>query len=328
MPSSDPLQLKSSACQVAYGGEVNNVRCHGSPPWLAIALEPLAGDDHETLLAAAGAATMRDDIWLFPGHDLSGGFGLARPDLTLEAATTDLYWRLFAATEGLHLYRLWNYIPHINACEDGLENYQRFCRARSLAFEARFGQHFQQVLPSSSAVGASGGPLTVAFVAGPSPPRYFENPSQIPAFNYPPEHGPRPPSFSRATRCDTCAATHVFISGTAAIRGHATVAPGDLDAQVTCTFENLRSIGQACGVGAALGGNGEWQRTFKVYLRCREDLSRVIKRIEGDLLCPGDQVLYLRADICRSELVFEIEVRLASVAPHQGNGRHRLPPRF
>jgi len=326
MPSSVSALLKSSACRVEFGGSAA-CASREDPPTLRVAVERLAGADQETLLAAAGAAAMRDGVWLFPGRDLCSGFGLARPDLDFEAATTDLYQRLFAATEGLHLYRLWNYVPHINAREEELENYHRFCRARSLAFEARFGIHFEQLLPSSSAVGASAGPLTVAFVAGRTPARHFENPDQIPAFNYPPEHGPRPPSFSRATRTDTSIATHVFISGTAAIRGHATVAPGDLEAQITCTFENLRSIGKACGLDAALGRNGEWQRTFKIYLRRRDDLPRVIKRMEGDLLRPGDQALYLRADICRSELVFEIEASLASASPRLGNGRHRRPPR-
>jgi hypothetical protein len=326
MPSSASAPLKSSACRVAFGGSAA-CASREDPPALRVALERLAGDDQETLVAAAGAATIRNEVWLFPGHDLSGGFGLARPGLALDAATTDLYERLFAATEGLHLYRLWNYVPHINASDDGLENYHRFCRARSLAFEARLGKHFQQFLPSSSAVGASAGPLAVAFVAGTAPARHFENPSQVPAFNYPSEHGPRPPSFSRATRADTSTGTHVFISGTAAIRGHATVAPGNLDAQVTCTLENLRSIGQACGAGTALAGNGEWARAFKIYLRRREDLARAVKRIEGDLLRPGDRVMYLCADICRSELVFEIEARFASTKPHLDNGRHRLAPR-
>jgi enamine deaminase RidA (YjgF/YER057c/UK114 family) len=280
------------------------------PPALRVALERLAGDDHETLLAPTGAASTTDDVWLFPGRDLSSGFGLARPELDLEAATTDLYRRLFAATEGLHLYRLWNYVPHINACEDGLENYRRFCRARSLAFEARFGKHFQQLLPSSSAVGASAGPLAVAFVAGPAPARHFENPSQIPAFDYPPEHGSRPPSFSRATRADTSGATHVFISGTAAIRGHTTVAPGELDAQLECTLDNLRLIGEAAGVGATLGAGGSWQRRFKVYVRRRDDHPRVVARLERGLLGANDQAVFLRADICRAELVVEIEAAL------------------
>jgi hypothetical protein len=150
MPSPVPATLKSFACRVTFGGSAAGVSGE-NPPSLRVAVKHLAGDDRETMLAATGAATTRDDVWFFPGHDLCGGFGLARPDLSLEAATTDLYRRLFAVTEGLHLYRLWNYVPHINACEDGLENYRRFCRARSLAFEARFGKHFEPLLPSSSA---------------------------------------------------------------------------------------------------------------------------------------------------------------------------------
>jgi enamine deaminase RidA (YjgF/YER057c/UK114 family) len=309
MPSSVSATLKSSACRVAFGGSAA-CASREDPPALRVALERLAGDDHETLLAATGAATMRDDVWLFPGRDLSGGFGLARPDLNLEAATTDLYRRLFAATEGLHLYRLWNYVPHINACEDGLENYRRFCRARSLAFEASFGKHFQQLLPSSSAVGASAGPLAVAFVAGPAAARHFENPAQVPAFNYPPEHGPRPPSFSRATVAATAGATQVFISGTAAIHGHATVAPGELATQLECTLNNLRLIGEAAGVGASLGAGGSWQRRFKVYLRHPDDLRKVVARLERGFLGANDQAVFLRADICRAELVVEIEASL------------------
>ena len=309
MPSSVPATLKSSACRVAFGGSTA-CASREDPPALRVALERLAGDDQETLLAATGTATMRDDVWLFPGSDLSGGFGLARPDFNLEAATTDLYRRLFAATKGLHLHRLWNYVPHINACEDGLENYRRFCRARSLAFEARFGKHFQQFLPSSSAVGASAGPLAVAFVAGAAAARHFENRAQVPAFNYPLEHGPRPPSFSRATRADTSAATHVFISGTAAIRGHATVAPEEWAPQLECTLDNLRLISEAAGVGASLGAEGSWQRSFKVYLRHPDDLRQVVARLESGLLCPHDHVVYLHADICRAELVVEIEASL------------------
>jgi hypothetical protein len=309
MPSSASSTLKSSACRVAFGGSAA-CASREDPPALRVALERLAGDDHETLLAATGAATMRDDVWFFPGRDLSGGFGVARADLNLEAATTDLYRRLFAATEGLHLYRLWNYVPHINACEEGFENYRRFCQARSLAFEARLGKHFQQLLPSSSAVGTSAGPLAVAFVAGSTPGRHFENPRQVPAFDYPPEHGPRPPSFSRATVADTGEFTHVFISGTAAIRGHATVAPGELATQLECTLDNLRLIGEAAGVGASLGAEGSWQRKFKVYLRHPDDLRKVVSRLESGLLRPHDHVMYLHADICRAELVVEIEASL------------------
>ena len=327
MPSSVLDQLTSPACRVAYGSAVSEANCHGSPPWLGVALESLAGADSEIILPRADEISMREGFCVFRRGELAGGFAAASPAQDLESATRDLYRRLFKATRGMHLYRIWNYVPQINAAEDELENYRLFCRGRSLTFEEEFGQSFQQFLPAASAVGTTAGPLAVAFLGGVCAPRYFENPLQLPAFRYPLTCGPRPPSFSRATVVRTDSGVLVCISGTAAIRGHATVAPGDLEAQVACTFENLRSIGKACGVGAALGGNGEWQRTFKVYLRRREDLWRVTKRVEGDLLRPGDQVLYLRADICRSDLVFEIEARLASAEIHQDHGRHRLPLR-
>jgi len=254
-------------------------------------------------------------VHLFQGAQLTGGFVVAPAGLALEAATDHCYRKLFAATDGLHLYRLWNYVPHINGSEDHLENYRHFCRARSLAFEARLGRHFQPLLPASSAVGAVAGPLAVAFVAGPTAGRHFENPAQVPAFDYPPEHGPRPPSFSRATVATTPDCTHVFISGTAAIRGHGTVAPGDLDAQLECTLDNLGLIGEAAGVGAALGAEPPWQRRFKVYLRHAADLARAVPKLERRLFRPRDQVVYLHADICRAELVIEIEASLSRPRP-------------
>jgi hypothetical protein len=296
---------------VLFDGVAAAIASIGDRPALRVAVEVLAGCDHEPLLEAAEAVTTQDDVYLFQGRHLTGGFALARAGLELEAATADLYRRLFAATDGLHLHRIWNYVPHINRLETTLENYHRFCRARSLAFETRLGKDFKSLLPASSAVGASAGPLAVAFVAGSTPGRHFENPRQVPAFNYPPEHGPRPPSFSRATVADTGEFTQVFISGTAAIRGHATVAPGELEPQLECTLDNLRLISAAAGVRPALGADGSWERRFKVYLRHPDDLRKVVSRLESEVLRPLDHVVYLHADICRAELVVEIEATLS-----------------
>ena len=305
------------ACAVGFGGPAAAIERHQDYPALRVALAPLGGEDHETLLAAASHEEA--DGWnLFRADDLTAGFAVARPDLDLEAATGELYHRLFAATPGLHLHRIWNYVPHINREEAGLENYRRFCRARAAAFEARFGAAFQPLLPASSAVGAAAGPLAVAFIAGPTPGRHLENPLQVPAFNYPAEHGPRSPSFSRATLAGTAAATHVFISGTAAIRGHATVAPGNVDAQLACTLENLAAIGATAGLGPALGAGGPWQRRFKVYLRQRGDFPAVQSRLASSLLRPGDRVAYLQAEICRPELMIEIEATLAGPGRSHG----------
>ncbi len=172
----------------------------------------------------------------------------------LEEATRRLYSGLLDAAEGLHLYRIWNCVPSINPENAaGLENYRAFCRGRALAFEKAFGRDFARRLPASSAVGTAGGALTIVFLAGERPARHFENPAQVPAYEYPPEHGPRPPSFARATVVEAAPGLDAFISGTSAIMGHSTVAPHDTAGQLDCTLENLRLVFRACGLGPGAG---------------------------------------------------------------------------
>ena len=301
-------------CRVHFGAATAGIESMEGRPVLRVALALLAGAGSESLLANSAELGTRDGCTIFSDGTQLAGFAVASSGLELEAATTELYRRLFAATAGRHLYRIWNYVPRINDHAHGLENYQGFCRGRSQAFERRFGPEFQRVLPSASAVGMTAGPLAVGFIAGLAEPRHFENPCQVPAFEYPPEYGPRPPSFSRATVIGEGNTRRVFVSGTSAIRGHATVAPGEIDGQLGCTLENLALVGQAAGVGPRLGGPGSWRRAFKVYLRHAADLPRVQARLDRELLGPDDTVSYLQADICRAELLVEIEAVLAAGA--------------
>ena len=141
----------------------------------------------------------------------------------------------------------------------------------------------------------------------------MENPRQVPAYEYPAEYGPRSPSFSRATIVQAPNDFAVFISGTAAIRGHSTVAPHGTLKQLECTLENLREISLACGLGPDLGGeNTENTRYFKVYLRHPEDQPAVALNLDKYYFRPSDLVTYIEADICRRALCVEIEVSIFS----------------
>jgi chorismate lyase / 3-hydroxybenzoate synthase len=304
--------MAPASCRVLFGGRSAAVDSADGVPGLRVALPLLAGASSEQLLMDAAEPVTRDGCTLFQRGRWLAGFAVATPKLELEAAAGELYRRLFAVTTELHLYRIWNYVPQINALAQGLENYHRFCRGRSLAFEEKFGKGFQRLLPSASAVGAVAGPLAIGFLAGEADPQHFENPRQVPAFEYPREYGPRPPSFSRATAVGTERGRQVFISGTAAIRGHATVAPYDLEAQLACTLENLGLVSRAAGTGPGLGEPPDWRRAFKVYLRHAADLAKVQARLDRDLLRPGDAVTYLQADICRADLLVEIEAILSA----------------
>lgn len=302
--------IAPAACRVRFGSRTACVESTDGLPLLRVALPVLAGTADECVLGGTAEPVRGADYTLFHGTSWLAGFAVAAADADLEIAAGELYHRLFTVTAGLHLYRIWNYVPQINAHAQGLENYRRFCRGRSLAFEEHFGRGFQHRLPAASAVGTVAGPLAVGFLAGKVEPRHFENPRQVPAFEYPPEYGPRPPSFSRATVAVTEQGRQIFISGTAAIRGHVTVAADNLNQQLACAGENLRLIGETAGAGRDLGASGGWRRSFKIYLRHPADLGRVQTRLEHDLLRPDDTVSYLQADICRTDLLVEIEAVL------------------
>jgi enamine deaminase RidA (YjgF/YER057c/UK114 family) len=295
---------------VAFGAAAASVREDGDAAALQVALPVLLGPTEETIARALGAPVSRSGCTLLRSAERVAGLIVADAAADLETAARDVYRSVFAASTGLHLYRVWNYVPHINVVEHGLENYRRFCRGRSEAFEAHFGAAFQRKLPAASAVGAMHGPLAVAFLAGEAAPRHFENPRQVPAFEYPAIYGPRPPSFSRATLVARDGASELFISGTAAIRGHVTVAAHDLHAQLACTRENLELIAVTAGAGPRFGQAEGWQRSFKVYVRHAEDLGAVERDLKTHLLSTDDDVTYLQADICRADLLVEIEAVL------------------
>jgi chorismate lyase/3-hydroxybenzoate synthase len=283
-----------------------------SPAVWPLGLPVLGGESVETVFSDLQPAGTSGDFTLYRSGDWLLGSATGRADESPEAAAHRLYRDLLLAAAHRPLARIWNYVPQINAPGPaGLENYRAFCRGRSLAFQDARGSAFTQQLPAASAVGLESTNLAVIFVASPHPVRHFENPRQVPAYAYPPEHGPRSPSFARATVVPRAnGRADVFISGTAAITGHTTLSPGDTAAQLTHTLENLRTIGHTCGVDETLAARTKAQRHLKVYLRHAADYEPVAATLDTQLLAPGDRVSYIRSDICRAALNVEIEVTL------------------
>jgi len=281
-----------------------------APTGLRLPVRWLAGEKAECIFPSVRPAGEADGFRLFAADGIMAGWGAQPVAESAEAAARELYRRLFEAAGRRRLYRIWNYVPAINARRDGLENYQAFNVGRASAFEEKFGVDYRQSLPAASAVGSGGETIAAVFVAGDRDPRHIENPEQIAAYHYPPEHGPRPPSFSRSTLVEMDGRPVIFISGTAAIKGHVTVATGELDAQLSCTLDNLQLISRAAGLGEELGAGNDFLRHFKVYLRQAETLAAARKRLEASLLRPGDRVTWLLADLCRAGLTVEVEATL------------------
>lgn len=309
-----PAVAEFPSLKIALGADATAVFDAGVPV--------LAGDTVDDLFSTAQSAGRIGGLALFN----TGSWVLGAVTLPIAAGLSQTAQRLYAdilgATQGLHLVRVWNYVPAINERDPaGLENYRAFCLGRALAFEQRHGAGFKRFVPAASAVGCQSAALTVAFAACRAAPRHVENPLQVPAYDYPAEYGPRAPSFTRATIVPGAEGTTVFISGTASIRGHATVGGDDVTEQLACTLENLQGISRACGLGPALDRGGKAVRHFKVYLRHPADLAPVAATLDEGFFSPGDRVSYLQAAICRQSLLVEIEATLFGVGEGQATAR-------
>ena len=297
---------------VEFGARSTGLVTEGRSVGLALALPLLGGQKQEMIFADPGVVTEQSRLHLLDCGDLRVGWAteLVQDERHLSAQTQALYHRMLAAREGRHLYRVWNYVPRINAMTDSFENYRAFCQGRSLGYEEVLGNAFPAVLPAASAVGSDDSYLSLIFVCGTALPRHVENPEQVPAYHYPVEHGPRAPSFSRATVVEISHRRFTFVSGTSAIKGHVTVAPDALLDQLDCTVDNLRIVSREAGAGDDLGAHQSKDRHFKVYLRHAADFAEVRERLERSLFRPSDVVTYLKSDICRSALRLEIEATL------------------
>ncbi|MHB8453531.1 MAG: chorismate transformation enzyme, FkbO/Hyg5 family [Acidiferrobacterales bacterium] len=211
-------------------------------------------------------------------------------------------------TEGYpYPLRMWNYFPGIAHMIDGLDRYQVFCRGRFQALETHYGQ-FEGRLPSASAVGSIDGGLAIYFIAAREPGRNRENPRQMSAYHYPTKYGPRSPSFARATFKRWGAAKGcLYISGTASIVGHESVHPDDPAAQIDETLRNLGVLidGAQREEGANFHGFDSISH-LKIYIRDRAHFELISNRLAREL-SPQIPQLYLAAEICRRDLLLEIE---------------------
>ncbi|MDH5633151.1 MAG: hypothetical protein OEZ10_09185 [Gammaproteobacteria bacterium] len=266
--------------------------------------------DRETWLSTEPVDTgcMHNICYRANENFLFGVWQPNRPPGTIDSDTSIAYGDLIKfldCTSHKYLVRVWNYLPDINSEIDGLECYKRFCQARHETIFARQGTDANS-LPAASAVGCENGQLTLFFLASRHRGEAVENPKQVSAYKYPAQYGPRSPSFSRGMVTGSGQNARLFISGTASIRGHETWHKDDLSLQLNVTLENIDELllqaNKACG--SKLRGCADLA-LLKVYIRNEQDYWPVRTLLEDRV--PGVPIMYLHADICRSDLLLEIE---------------------
>ena len=236
---------------------------------------------------------------------------------SLDTASYLAYSRIFDFIDSRgygHLLRVWNYFPRINGDADGLERYARFNVGRHEAFAAK-GRVIGKDTPAACALGSRGNRLVVYFLAAKKPGQLVENPRQTSAFHYPVQYGPRSPTFARAILMQTAGTPLLFVSGTASIVGHETLHIGNAPAQARETVANVLAVMAQAQRAGLDSSSPDSSLLLKAYLRRPDDLT-IVRNCLMQTFGPAVKVLYLQADICRADLLLEVEaVYLHAPAP-------------
>jgi hypothetical protein len=269
-----------------------------------------------------------------------GAEGLTgRIDITLdqvsgpatEQATQRLYETLLPAMAelpALRLARLWNYVPAINAAAEddgGCEDiYQFFNRGRYAALARHWGPDASRwPLPAASAVGCHGRTLSLEFLAVPGAPVFLENRSvQTPPRDYSRSYGPRPPLFCRGVLYAAGGDLIIVSSGTASIIGERSLHAGDLASQLALSIGNLeRLVGpdnlRCHDLPHGFTSDGftlNDLRLLRVYHRHPADRDVLAQSLRGRVPA-GCALSLMTADLCRPELLVEVEGVLIAPAP-------------
>jgi len=232
----------------------------------------------------------------------------------IDSATRDAYRQILAFLEQ-HRHpwplKIWHYFPSITAGDHDDEQYRLFCAGR--AYAVGDNPVIMTAIPAATAIGSKADQprLLIYFLAGDKPGQMVENPRQIPPPEYPRQYGIRSPLFSRGTLIASGETHQFLISGTASILGHQSLHDEDVREQ---TRESLRNLTSLISAGRRLApitpaGRNKFIRAggvLRVYLKNRQDLELVQDEIRQHPLGQLPAV-YLQGDVCRDELLVEID---------------------
>ncbi len=211
------------------------------------------------------------------------------------------------------IVRQWNYLEDILGFDGQEQRYQEFNNART----DFYGNAFDKTgYPSATGIGMNQGGIIIEFVAIQSDickSVPINNPSQIAAHTYSENvlagEGcvlKTTPKFERARYLELFEKKLILISGTASIVGEKTVGVGNPAEQTGVTINNIKQLysKEVLDKISDLPLNPKYGHA-RVYLKDKKDflvIKRTFRSHFGNL-----PVVYIKADICRKDLLVEIE---------------------
>ncbi len=251
--------------------------------------------------------------WFFggdnrPGADTIGAYG--RSFDAFHRLNDQLRQHRFSVER---LVRTWIYQGHLVLQEGDTQRYRALNRARSDFFH----DHGIEKYPASTGIGADDMDVTISTLAVQAEREDFkavplENPNQTSAFDYGPAYSPQSPKFARAMalavdRPDKSCL--IFISGTASITESESRHLNDAAAQTELTLDNITHLidGRNLARHGLHGFRSDLSNLtcVRVYVKRPKDFATIRAICEKRL--GNVPILYTIADICRPELLVEIE---------------------
>jgi hypothetical protein len=211
------------------------------------------------------------------------------------------------------IVRQWNYIENILGFDGNKQRYQEFNNVRSDFYADSFRV---KGYPAATGIGMKQGGIIIEFIAIQSDKLVslpIDNPEQIAAHSYSKNVlvGEEcilksTPKFERARFLELFGKKVIFISGTASIRGEHTVGAGDPALQTEVTIDNIKQLYSDKVLSNISGGDLVPKYGHaRIYIKERKDFAAVKKTFRlhfGNL-----PVVFIVADICRPDLLVEIE---------------------
>jgi enamine deaminase RidA (YjgF/YER057c/UK114 family) len=225
-----------------------------------------------------------------------------------------------ARTDFCHVVRTWFYLGSITDLEGDVQRYQELNRARADCYrDVPFccallkGNAPRGVCPASTGIGTTGDGLVVSCVALETkrPDAFLlplENPQQTPAYAYHPKYSSQSPKFTRALALITGEHMTTWVSGTASIVNSESQHPDDIIKQTEQAVDNIERLISPENFHLHRMEGGATLKDLakiRVYVKRPEDYHKcrtVCEKRFGNV-----PAVYAFADICRPELLVEIE---------------------
>ena len=218
--------------------------------------------------------------------------------------------------QGFHIrdiVRQWNYLEDILGCDDDKQRYQEFNNVRAEVYADAFTENGY---PAATGIGMNRGGVIIEFIAVQSEEvvsKPVDNPDQISAHQYSEEvlvgeecMLKATPKFERARYLGVGSRQLIMISGTASIIGERTIGVGDPKKQTEVTIENLKRLYSPTVLQRnAIDTTGAKFGHARVYVKNKSDypiIHKTVTNLLGDL-----PAVYIMADVCRDDLLVEIE---------------------